>query len=332
MKAKVKFLAFSFIALIFCTSCGGEASQAQPWQQPTQQWTVAGSGFTGAGVDVASLLRTLDEIAELERSGSWIQGMALTESTIRERIGDYAGAVAAAFKELSWAFGLGLIQREEVEQGLLNVLSANNNEIVYTATNAILAFFRGQWNEAAAALEPLFGHLELYEPDGFGRWMLLVCALEKDGENRRAVVAYRSIRARYAQFPEFWFRGARNFSGTIAAEFAENSINLAPGGPFAAESRSILAVHSGLRAEDGTAIRTMREIDAVISQSINSGNPQFLDSLLPLIGLPDNPYTLYAVGALRALNGIPRFHDYFASHAAVASGRLAERLSFISRG
>ena len=57
-----------------------------------------------------------------------------------------------------------------------------------------------------------------------------------------------------------------------------------------------------------------------------------LEPLLPLIDLPDNPYTVYAVGALRALNNISGFRSYFAEQAAASRGRLAERLSYISRG
>jgi len=150
-------------------------------------------------------------------------------------------------------------------------------------------------------------------------------------ENRQASAAYKAIRARYSQFPEYWYRGARCFSGGIAAQYAENCINLSPQGPFADECRSILAANTGLKNEDGLSIKTKKEIEAIISQSVNSSNPQVLDSLLPLIGLPDNPYTVYAVSALKTLTGIPKFNEYFSGHAAVSKGRLAERLLYICR-
>jgi hypothetical protein len=118
----------------------------------------------------------------------------------------------------------------------------------------------------------------------------------------------------------------------LAAEFAENCINLSLLGPFADECRFILASLSGLGIEDSRSIKTKREVDAIISLSVNTGNPAFLDSLLPLISLPDNPYTVYATGALRTLNGVPGFTDYFNGQFSIARGRLAERLSFISRG
>jgi hypothetical protein len=334
MKTKFNFLTLCLLVLIFTAGllagCNGGNTSQEQGRVFSAALPRTGAVLPGADVDLTPILRTLDELAELERAGSWIQGMALTESSIRENIGDFAGAVAAAYKELAWAYGLGFIQKEELENGILNVLAVNNDETVYAAANAILAFIRGQWDEAAAGLGPLFGHLELDEPDGFGRWMLLVCALEIDNEDRRAGAAYRSIRARYSQFPEYWYRGARVFSGIIAAEFAENCINLSGQGPFANECRSILAVHAGLRIEDGPSIKTRREIDVIISQAVNSGNPQFLEPLLPLISLSDNPYTTYAVGALRVLASVPRFRDYFNAQAAAARGRLAERLSYIS--
>jgi hypothetical protein len=273
---------------------------------------------------------SLDELAELERAGSWYQGLALTESGIREDAGDFAGAVAAAYKEIAWAYGRGLIQKEDLEQGLLNVRALKNEDAVSSAADAVLAFSREQWAEASTSLGVLFDEQE--EPDGFGRWMLLVCALEKNREDRLAGGAYKAIRARYVNFPEYWYRGARAFRGAVAAEYAERCINSAPQGPFADECRNKLADYTGLKSEDGLSLKTKTEIETIISQSLDTGNPQLLDSLIPLISLPDNPYTVYAVGALRALTSVPKFREYFNGQAAVSKGRLAERLSYICRG
>jgi hypothetical protein len=337
METKLNFLPLLLLMLVF-SACGGEnVSQTLAGSlQMARSLRAADLTALPKEIDTASLLRSLDELAELERAGSWFQGLAITESTIRENAGDYAGAVAAAYKELSWAYGRGLIQKQEIEQGLLNVLAAKNEDMIVAAVNAILAFSKGQWKEAADGLAFLFDEQtrgELDEPDGFGRWMLLVCTLELSvQENRRAATAYKSIRARYTQFPEYWYRGARAFSGAIAADFAENCINSSPQGPFAEECRKILASYTGLKIEDGLSIKTKREIEAIISQSVNSANPNVLDSLLPLISLPDNPYTVYAVGAMRALTSVPIFREYFNKKAASSSGRLAERLSYICRG
>jgi hypothetical protein len=324
-KFKISFLLVLF--LLF-SACGGRMSSQTGGGAPSVLKQTPVSVMperTGEGQS-----SRLDEIAALERAGSWFQGLGLTESGLRESSGDYAGAVAAAYKEISWAYGRGLIQKEDMEQGILNLLASNNDEAVITAAKAVLAFARGQWAAASASLQPLFDELE--EPDGFGRWMILVCALEKDREDKRAAAAYKSIRARYVQHPEYWYRGARAFSGAIAAEYAENCINLSPQGPFTNECRSVLASFVGLKNEDGASLKTKTEIEGIISMSVNTGNPQVLDSLFPLIGLPDNPYTVYAVGALRALTSVPKFRDFFSGQAGAAKGRLAERLSYICRG
>jgi len=392
MKTKLNLLSLLFLMFV-CFAClsmckendqtggknlqqqakNGEALRAR--KQFQQRMT---HGFQGSStaedlsslpkeVDFPLLYRSLDELAELERAGTWFQGLALTESGLRENAGDYAGAVTAAYKELSIAYGMGLIQKSEIEQGIFNVIAAKNEETVSgntvrVAANAVLSFVNEQWSDAAKGLELVFNGFDKNpndfihdDPDSFNRWMMLVCTLEKNKaagsaqtgfadssfpEDRITNAAYKSIRARYTQFPEYWYRGARAFSGVIAAEFAENCINTSPQGPFAEECRRILALYTGLKSEEGLSIKTKKEIEAVISLSINSGNPDALDSLLPLIGLPDNPYTVYAVGALRALTSVPKFREYFnvqAQHASqktadVSLRRLAERLTYICRG
>jgi len=338
---KIKFIFLLLFILIF-SACGGKKVSEAQLEKRTLAEPVGSA-------DLPALLRSLDEIAEIERAGAWFQGLSITESTIREKTGDYAGSVAAAYKELAWAYGMGLTKKEELEQGLNNVLSIQGDETVTRAAKAILSFLRREWDDAAEEFEPLFNESD--EPDGFGRWLILACALEKDkaaasktdssaadlsaansfSKNRRISAAYKSIRARYSQFPEYWYRGARVFSGGIAAQYAENCINLSPQGPFADECRSILAANTGLKQEDGLSIKTKKEIETIITQSVNSSNPQVLDSLLPLISLPDNPYTVYAVSVLKTLTNIPKFNEYFSGHAAVSKGRLAERLFYICR-
>jgi len=324
MFLKFKFL-FLLVLMVFFFACARETSQAKK-PSGTQQ---ADAITVAPERSIEDHFSRLDEIAALERAGSWFQGMGLAESGLRESSGDYAGAVAAAYKELSWAAGRGLIKKEELEQGLQNLLETKNNETVTATAKAALLFAKGQWTQAADALVPLFDEKE--EPDSFGRWMILVCALEKDREDRRAAAAYKAIRARYVQQPEYWYRGARAFSGLIAAEYAENCINLSPQGPFAGECRRILASYSGLKNEEGASLKTKTEIEEIITRSVNTGNPQILEPLFPLIGLPDNPYTVYAVGALKTLTSVPKYRDFLSGQAASSKGRLAERLTYICR-
>jgi len=363
MKSKNYILLSLFLSLII-TSCGGGVSQnlidakaavspgksvrkenVSPVADSVSHIGLRETSPVNAGeIDLTSVLRSLDEMADIERAGAWIQGLAFTESGLRENAGDLAGAVAAAFKELSWAYGLGLIQRNEIESGLLNVLNGKENETVSNSALGMIAFLNENWNDAGAVLSLYFNDFD--EPDSFGRWMSLVCVLEKNKaafsnaassdavsaeEFRRVCSAYKSIRGRYAPFPEYWYRGARAFSGAVSADYAENCINVSPQGPFSRECRKILAAFTGLNAEDSSSIKTKREIEQIISASMNSGNPQILNSLLPLISLPDNPFTVYAVSAMRSLTGAQKFKDYFSKQAAASSGRLAERLLYICR-
>jgi hypothetical protein len=323
------FLTFTFLSFILVfTACGVKNPQERAESAGIKQAITLQQNE--GEIDISLYLKSLDEFAELERAGTWLQGMAVTESGMRENAGDYTGAVAAAYKEMALAYGRGIVGKNDIEQGLMNLLGVDGRNDVVAAANAILAFFRENWAEASSGLALLFDEYE--EPDSFVSWMLLVCTLEKNKEDRRASAAYKAIRARYAQFPEYWYRGAKAFSGTVAAEYAENCINSSSQGPFANECRKILASHTGLKIEDSLSIKTKREIELIISQSINAANPALLDSLLPLIGLPDNPYTVYATGALRALTQVSVFRDYFNTQASASSGRLAERLTYICRG
>ncbi|MDR2095686.1 MAG: hypothetical protein LBP76_09250 [Treponema sp.] len=284
----------------------------------------------------------LDQMAELERSGAYTQGMALAESNLREKAGDYAGAVVAAFKELSWAYGYGNIEKPVLIEGLKNVLNAFKGpglslslsaEARKQAEQTVLgleSFLKEDWNAASALLIPVYEAEE--EFDAFSRWLFLVCTLE-NGEDSRAVRSvYAGIRARYELFPEYWYRGARRFSGLIAAEYAEHCINLAPEGPFAAECRGIIAAVSGLEVGDGEAIRSKAEIESIVNQSVNRDTPELLSGLFPLISLPENPYTVYAVNALRSVVSSGKFRAFFTENLKNAAGRLAERLTYISRG
>jgi hypothetical protein len=153
--------------------------------------------------------------------------------------------------------------------------------------------------------------------------------LEKGTAGREERSVYGAIRSRYSLFPEYWYRYARSEE---EGAHAERCINLAPDGPYAAECRIILAKTMGLETGDAPAIRTRLEIEIAINEAVNQRNPELLVPLLPLAALPDNPSTLYASGAMRALAGENIFRSWFSAEAEKARGRLAERLFYISRG
>ena len=121
---------------------------------------------------------------------------------------------------------------------------------------------------------------------------------------------------------------------SFGASYAERCINLNPQGPFAGAARKILASHAGFSSNDTAhnAIRTIAEIEVIVSASVNDNNPEILEEIFPLVALPDNPYTIYALGILRALAAIPEYRDFFTKGALKSPGRLGERLHYISRG
>ena len=285
---------------------------------------------------------SLVQIAETERAGAYFPGLALAESDLREKAGDYAGAAVAAYKELAWAYACGSATAAMVAEGLQNTLVLFNDAFLPSgpardsgaaAIRGCMAFSRGEWNEAERSLAELCRPDE--EPDSFLNWMLLVCSLEQDHERKDVLTAYGAIRARYTRFPGYWYRGARAFSSdkNISVVYAEQCINASPQGPYAAECRLILGEHLGFppdRKGPASALRTRTEIENVIRASVALNDPKKLRDLFPLMALPDNPYTLYAMDAIKALLPVPEFRAFFIGGAIESDGRLGERLSYIA--
>jgi hypothetical protein len=281
----------------------------------------------------------LEELAELERSGGFVPGLGIAESGLRERFGDYAGAVLAIYKELSWAYSRGEsgLTRENVLESLDKVQELDAGPGAQDAALAARAFFEGRWNEAAALIKQTFSESGV---DAYSNWMLLVCALEQGGASSETRDMYAVLRARYDVFPEYWYRGARSLPEQTARVYAERCLNLAAAGPFAAECRRIIAKTAGLDEQDGAALKTRTEIEKIASAALQAGRPELLEELLPMLSLPDNPYTLFLSGALRAFSSSEPFRRWFSAEAAKAKGRtadraaerLAERLAFIVRG
>jgi hypothetical protein len=336
---------FAVLVLFMAAACFSEPARENPGRaEPAPE----GEFFPAAYGGTETYAAALEELAERERSGGIEPGLGLTESMLREGLGDYGGAVVAAYKELSWAYGAGgAISRSGIAGGLEAVLALYEGEgsldpplgeeareRALGAVRGLIAFHNGRWTEARLYLESLCAAGD--EPDSFAQWLCLVCRLEEGEASRQATASYGAIRARYEGFPEYWYRGARNFSGSlhgnIRREYAERCINLAPQGPFAAECRGILVETMGLPVETQDRIKTLAEIEGSVIRSVSSDTPELLRELFGLLSLQDNPYTLYAAGALRALAVQEDFKAWFVREAAGSSGRLAERLFYISRG
>jgi hypothetical protein len=226
------------------------------------------------------------------------------------------------------------------------------------AALACLEFFDGRWKEAAGSLAAF---CDTEEPDSFARWMFLASLLKSGllleagfaggdedavsggageagtqgmavehsvfNESRRAALAeYSAIRARYAGLAAYWYHLA-----LVSGEGAERCVDLAPQGPYAAACRKILAENFGLQGT-GAALRTKKEIERAVSSAAAQGSVVFLEELFPLLALEDNPLTFYALGALNALAASPLFREYFAAKGRESSGRLGERLRYITGG
>jgi hypothetical protein len=284
---------------------------------------------------------SLDRLAEAERSGGFRPGMGLAESSLREDAADYAGAVIAAYKELSYAYAYSDITTPErvtldqIKTGLNAVTSLYSGqpegETAVRAAMAALAFIDADWKTALSIMESLFPEED--EPDSFSQWMIMAARLESGDSSRSLRSRYGAVRARYGFFPEYWYRQARTSQDNgIILESAERCINIAPRGPYAGPSRSLMAGVFGLQTDNAEALRTRTEIEYVVTSTVSSRNPEWLADLLPLLALQDNPSTLYALGALRALTAEPVFREYFERKQKESSGRLSERLLYISKG
>jgi hypothetical protein len=323
------FRLFALVLLGFISvSCRHEA-QALSGPEKTEIRDSAAAGLNEAPAV------SLEELAETERAGTWLSGMGLLESSIREAGGDFGGALIAAYRELAVAYGRGLIAEDALVEGLNNVLENpefrhEGREDALKAAEGIMEFRRSNWHTAAEQLRPF---AEAEDPDSFVRWLLLVCEIEGglNSEGRRAV--YSSLRSRHGFFPEYWRRGMDYFSSSvsIASSYAENCINLAPDGPFASDCRRFLAVQAGLSEDDGEALKTRAEMETLIRAAMAGGNPLLLADLFPLIALQDNSYTFAALALLDETASRPLFRDWFSSEAGKAQGRLAERLKFLCR-
>ena len=328
-------LAAAFTAV--CAACMGENLPLEENKTQAELQNNLSKPAAGPGVNADTVL-TLERIAELERAGGFFPGLGLVESGLREKDGDFTGAALAAYKELAWAYGYGSAGRGQVEEGLQNALALLQNvypsldDSPFDALRGCMAFAREDWTQAEKLLAGISSSDA--EPDSFLRWILLVCALEREDSPPQLRSAYSAIRGRYALFPEYWYRGARAFSKgneNVAVSFAEQCINISPQGPFSDECRGILSSYLGL-ASNGSDIRTRAEIENIIRVSVSMNNPGLLEELFPLMALPENPCTIYALGALKALAAVPEFRLFFVEEARKSPGRLGDRLNYLARG
>lgn len=292
-------------------------------------------GLTAGGLAEEAFDEIRAELAalvELERRGRYEAGLGLYESGLRERLGDRAGAVFAAYKDLAYAYGRGTIKDTEIDErlGLLED-SARGDErpdpSVLSAISAIRLYRKAQWPEAHRALDLLVGADEA--ADSFARWMSLSARLESGQASASELERYSLMQARYSRMPEYWLRCMRAWEQPeLRRDAAERSVLLAPSGPFALSARSALAESYGLRSDAGSTLLVRAEMDGLAALVEQSGDYRALSRLLPLLALPDNPLTMYAIGLLKQLGGSGGCREWLAQTARAHGGRVAERLSY----
>ncbi len=250
-----------FLLLILCIPACTKNEEPQPTQSVRQiqrEQTASAVEAQSVSQEAESAMDadSLDKIAELERSGQYSPGLGFAESGIRERAGDYAGAVVAAYKEMAWSFALGdtgaegAVTLEQIKEGLNSISALYSVEKgssvedfrrnAHAAVTAVSYFIDRKWTDAKDSLESLFADDE--EADSFAQWMILVCSLEQGDASRAERSRYGAIRSRYEYFPEYWYHLARYLNDDAARmDAAERCIFLASRGPYASECRALIA-------------------------------------------------------------------------------------------
>ena len=260
-------------------------------------------------------------------------GTGTVESGLREAMGDFAGAVFAAYKELSYSLSMGFIDDKAVATGLLGVKTTfearKEKDDVFAALACIELW---QKKDYKACVQKLSGMKAVLDPSSFGAWMLGACRLSLSPADLNILKAYAAEERRYASFPEYWKRAAVALAGVDEAgsrAAAERCIALSPSGPNALPARRILTESFGFPKEDPAKMLIKAEVDSIVYKALVSREPSLLSRLLPLLDLPDNPFTMYALGAMKGIAEDATFASGIAALGKGAGKRVAERIAYI---
>lgn len=273
---------------------------------------------------------TIKAIDSYEAAFPYEPGTGLVESAMKEKKGDMEGAVLAAFMDLEYARELGAVAKADLDKKIADLgaklgdKSFNPSGKGFKAVGAIKAFLKDDLAACAA------GIAESGATGAFAAWLR---ALAPIAAGKEADQAYADLGKRLASFPAYWVylaTGSAN-AGKAQADIkaaAEKGIDLAPKGPYAPALRSMLAKLTGLGAEYAARIKTNAEIKDIGYRAASSRSPEVLESLWDILSLPDNEYTLFALGMVKGLSQDPRFLDALKAKLAAADGRLKERLTY----
>jgi tetratricopeptide (TPR) repeat protein len=288
--------------------------------------------------ELASAERYADLVSVLDSYEScypYEPGLGLMQSEACERLGDFDGAVLAAFKEAEYGAAYGAAKPLEIQKNLANLgrkledKTFNPEGKGKTALLAISAFAKKDWQTALTVLESRRG-AQIFE-----KYLLLSTRIELKRTTSADVEAFAALMPSLRSLPPYFYRlylGLKGLPGTSAdrlADVLETAINLAPGCEQAQGYRKELAGVLGLSTADGARIQTRAELSSAAEKAATSGELAFLDPLIATLDLKDNRSTLLAVGILRAFAKESRYRPYIIDKSRLSAGRARERLNYI---
>lgn len=260
-------------------------------------------------------------------------GTGTVESGLREALGDFAGAVFAAYMELSYSYSMGLIDEKSLAAGLSGVKATfaarKEKDEVYAALACIDLWEKRDYKGCVLKLT---GVKAASDPSSFGAWMTEACRLALSPADLNVMKEYAAQEKRYSNFPDYWRRAALALAGADeggSRTAAERCIALSPSGPYALPARKILVASFGFPKEDPAKLLVKSEVDTVVYKALASREPSLLSKLLPLLDLPDNPFTMYALGAMKGLADDAAFASGISELGKGAGKRVAERIAYI---
>lgn len=271
------------------------------------------------------------ELAEIERRQGYQSALGIEEIGLMLDEKDGAGFVFSVFKELVYAFDYGQHEELGTELDLLGegVTSFGFEplqvERALSAINAVRAFDGERWEDASRLIKLTGNDVQA---DGFKNLLLAICRIEMDSIPLEEFSIFQS---RYRNLPRYWFYASRlDRHPELAKDAAVRCILLSGSGPFSLKARESVCLHYGIEKSSASQLVLASESQLIIEEALYYSQPERLEMMLPVLSLPDNPDTLFALGALKSLAADRQIREWLYRKKAGAAGRLAERLIYVT--
>ncbi len=289
-------------------------------------------------IEAGKYAEALEVYAEYQARFLYEPGIGLTESLLYEKLGRIEESIVAAFKELEYQRYRGGVPQALIQDNLaklsrkLDDRQWNPEGRGKALVGALQRYARGEWGEAARALEQPGPALDLR----FGRYLLLSARLETGQAAEADFREYGGLEPYLKSLPAYYYhlwRGMRHGSGgdlpAGARPVLEKCILLTPNTSFALESRRALGRLIGLAPAEGEKLLLGPELEAIGRQVAAGESLSRLQPVLELLATPDNEYQLLAVLMLKRLKAREQVRAFLLERARTATGRLKERLAFV---